>query len=59
MDTSGDYTSKVWFMDDDLYEYPYCKVDSHYFDYSVIEGHRKTNWEFSTYAVGTSQATYT
>jgi hypothetical protein len=61
IDTSGDYTSKVWFMDDDIYEYPYCKVDKNYFNYSVLDGHKKTSWEFSTYKflATTQQVPYT
>jgi hypothetical protein len=27
------------------YNYPYCKVDANYFDYSVVDGHKKINWE--------------
>jgi hypothetical protein len=59
VNTAGDYISKVWFMDDDIYEYPYCKVDSNFFNYSVLDGHKKTTWESSTYSVGANQATYT
>jgi hypothetical protein len=31
------YTSTVWFKDDDVYEYPYCKSDENYFDYTVLD----------------------
>ena len=29
-----EYSSFVWFLDDETYEYPYCKTDHSYFDYS-------------------------
>ena len=29
----AEYEATVWFLDDDTYEYPYCKTDSFYFDY--------------------------
>lgn len=29
----------------DKYPYPFCKVDTNYFDYTVIDGHKKTNWQ--------------
>lgn len=32
--TNVEYTSKVWFLDDESYEYPYCKTEHIYFDYS-------------------------
>lgn len=55
-----DYESKVWFMDeaDEDYNYPYCKIDSNYFDYTVIEGHRKPSWEDEYYTVGTDRASH-
>jgi hypothetical protein len=31
------------------YEYPYCKVDTNYFDYSVVDGHKKNSWEANQY----------
>ena len=34
------YTSKVWFTDDDAYEYPYCKSHVTYFSYTELKDHK-------------------
>ena len=38
------YTSHVWFTDDEVYEYPYCKSDYNYFDYTELKDH-SLNWD--------------
>ena len=37
-----EYTSKVWFLDDESYEYPWCKTDYVYFDYTQLDDHNST-----------------
>ena len=39
-DHEVEYTSKVWFLDDETYEYPFCKSWENYFDYTELKDHR-------------------
>ena len=37
-----EYQSTVWFLDDETYEYPYCKTDHFYFEYQQHDDHNST-----------------
>lgn len=43
--TNVEYTSKVWFLDDESYEYPYCKTEHIYYDYSQLHDSNSTHDE--------------
>lgn len=36
------YTSYAWFLDDESYEYPYCKTEHTYYDYTQLDDHNST-----------------
>lgn len=40
--TTTGYDTTVWFLDDETYEYPYCKTDHIYFDYTQLDDHNST-----------------
>ena len=32
----------MWFLDDETYEYPYCKTEHTYYDYTQLDDHNST-----------------